>query len=315
MTGKRTSKTRKDIEQEITDRMIEALEGEGYGPWQKPWTSAGVLPTSAQTGRAYRGINVFLLSLTAQARGYESPYWLTFKQAQSFGGSVRKGEKGTLVVFWKVLKKEVETEDGVETRGFPMMRHYYVFNLDQTDGVTLPKRFDLPEREDVETDVAIESILADYVDGPSVSYVPGSIAAYNPAADRISLPSLAEFDSTTGHASTILHELTHSTGHASRLNRFERNGEPAHFGSERYAREELVAEMGAAMLAATYGVEIVFENSAAYVANWLGALKNDKSLVVKAAQQAQKAVDRISGATFEDSAAVETSEEKVEAAA
>jgi antirestriction protein ArdC len=292
-----TKKERRDIEAEVTARMISALE-RGTVPWQRPWTSSGMMPTSAATGKPYRGVNVWLTSLAADERGYSSPYWLTYRQAEELGGSVRKGEKGTLVVFWKLLAVKDETEpDGVKR--VPLLRHYFVFNLDQCDGVTLPARFQTREREPVEVGAAMRGILEGYVDGPTVRHALGERAYYSPSDDRITLPLLEQFATTEGFASTALHELTHSTGHASRLDRFNRNGAPQHFGDERYAREELVAEMGAAMLAAVHGIETSFENSAAYVASWLRALKDDASLVIRASQQAQRAADRIDGTSYE----------------
>lgn len=208
--------------------------------------------------------------LTAEERGYASPYWLTFRQTAELGGTIRKGEKGTLVVFWKMLKvKDQDQPDG--TKNVPLLRHYFVFNLDQCDGVTLPPRFQVEAREPVEVTSAMRGILDGYDDGPAVCHVLGERAYYSPADDRITLPTLEQFASSEGFASVALHELTHSTGHASRLDRFERNGEPQHFGDERYAREELVAEMGSAMLAAIHGIEMSFDQSAAYIASWLRA--------------------------------------------
>jgi antirestriction protein ArdC len=291
--------TRKDVEAEVTAKVLEALE-RGMVPWEKPWRTAGLLPTSASTGKAYRGINTWLLSLSAEAAGYNSPYWLTFNQAKALGGNVRKGEKGTFVVLWKRIKiADTEAEDGA-TKVIPLLRSYTVFNLDQTENVTLPPRFDLPEFEPVEPGEAVEAVLAGYVDGPELRYRTGDAAYYTPDNDTVTLPALDQFGDQVAYAGTLFHELTHSTGHASRLNRFERNGEPQHFGTERYAREELVAEMGAAILAAVAGTEHHIERSAAYVENWLGRLRDDKSLVILAAQQAQKAVDRITGTTFEN---------------
>jgi antirestriction protein ArdC len=286
---------RRDIEAEVTERMIAALE-RGTVPWQRPWTTSGIMPTSAATGKPYRGVNVWLTSLAADERGYSSPYWLTFRQAGELGGSVRKGEKGTLVVFWKMLEvRDQDAPDGVKR--VPLLRHYFVFNLDQCEGVTLPPRFRTDEREPVEVGEAMREILAGYVDGPEIRHVLGERAYYCPSDDRITLPLLEQFATAEGFAETALHELTHSTGHASRLDRFD-NGEPQHFGDERYAREELVAEMGAAMLAAVHGIETSFDNSAAYVASWLRALRDDDSLVIRASQQAQRATDRIVGTTY-----------------
>jgi antirestriction protein ArdC len=289
------TRTRKDVEAEVTAKVLEALEG-GTIPWEKPWRTAGLLPTSATTGKVYRGINVWLLSMESAIAGYDSPYWLTYNQAKALGGNVRKGEKGTLVVLWKRIKvtdKDAEEEGAKKT--IAMLRHYTVFNLNQTENVTLPPRFDLPEFEPVEPGDAVEAVLAGYTDGPTITHRTGISAHYTPDTDEVTLPALDQFNDEVGYSSTLLHELTHSTGHASRLNRFERNGEPQHFGSERYAREELVAEMGAAMVAALAGTDHRIEQSAAYVENWLGALKDDKSLVITAAQQAQRAVDRILG--------------------
>lgn len=302
-TRKRTTtKPRRDIEAEVTDKIIAALE-QGTVPWRKPWTAAGILPTSVSTGKPYRGINVWLLSLSAMANDYASPYWLTFEQAKQRGGSVRKGEKGTLVVFWKRL--EVADKDAVEPdakKSVFMMRHYTVFNLEQTDDVQLPPRFAPPEPGVAPDPIdAAEALWGSYEFGPELKYAAGDSAHYNPSTDVITLPEREQFETAAGYYGTLFHEGTHSTGHASRLNRFERGGEPSHFGSERYAREELVAEMGSAMLMAQAGIDTdaTTEHSAAYIANWLGALRDDKSLVSRAAQQAQKAVDRILGTTFE----------------
>ncbi|OGR95229.1 MAG: hypothetical protein A2V88_12905 [Elusimicrobia bacterium RBG_16_66_12] len=288
-------RARRDVEAEVTAKVMEALE-RGTAPWQQPWTSNGMLPTSVSTGRPYRGINVFLLSLAAFERGYASPYWLTFNQAKERGGSVRKGENGTLVVFWKSweVRDEGSADPEATVRRF-VLRHYVLFNLDQTDGVELPPRFAPPERaEDFDPIVEAEATWEGYVGRPALRHA-GDRAYYSPATDGITLPDRAAFSSPAAFYSTLFHEATHSTGHKDRLDRFERNGEPQHFGTERYAREELVAEMGSAMLRALAGVEVEVENSAAYVASWLEALRNDKSLVVKAAAQAQRAVDLILG--------------------
>lgn len=307
---KKSTRPRRDVEAEITAKVIEALEG-GTVPWTKPWTAAwGEVPTSVATGRPYRGINALLLWMESTARGYASPYWLTFKQAKERGGSVRKGEHGTTVVFWKRI--EVEDKDAVEPgtkKSVFLLRHYTVFNLEQTENVSLPPRFDPPETDETEPIVApdaIAEIIAEYVDGPSIDLDShGDSAHYDRLVDRVTIPEIERFSSPSRYAATVLHELVHSTGHESRLNRFERNGEPQHFGSERYAREELVAEMGSAMLAGISGLEVEVEQSAAYIENWLGALRNDQTLIVSAAQQAQKAIDRIIGTTNEGAASAE----------
>lgn len=292
-------KEKRDIQQEVTDRIVAALE-RGVVPWKKPWRTAGMLPTSVASGKPYRGINVMLLAWAQMLGQYESPYWLTFRQAKAHGGSVRKGEKGTTVVFWKPIEVADETAPKGK-KSVLILRYYTVFNLQQTDGVELPPRFVSPleGREKVEVLPALDAILADYADGPAVVNAKQDRAAYSPTTDTITLPSLEQFDNPGEYAATVLHEVVHSTGHKSRLDRFAVNGEPQHFGSERYAREELVAEIGAAMLAAHSDIQKDDEQTAAYVASWLGALRNDKSLVMRAAQQAQKAVDRVLGTVAE----------------
>jgi antirestriction protein ArdC len=287
------TRTRKDVEAEVTSKVLDALEA-GTVPWHKPWRSAGLLPTSATTGKPYRGINTWLLSLAAFEAGFESPYWLTYRQAREFGGHVRNGEHGTLVVFWKRLEvKDPEAEDGKKT--IPLLRSYVVFNLDQCDEVTMPPRFTPEEFEPLEPGEAVESVLSGYEDGPTIRHRRSDRAYYTPLDDTVTIPALDQWPDEVAYSSTLFHELVHSTGHPSRLDRFERNGEPQHFGSEKYAREELVAEMGACLVAATVGADYRVEQSASYVASWLRALKDDKSLVIKAAQQAQRAVDRILG--------------------
>lgn len=293
-----TRKARRDLDQEITDLVIAKLE-DGTVPWAKPWTTAyGDLPTSVATGRPYRGINLWLTSIAAAANGYTSPLWMTYRQAEERRGHVRKGEHGTTVVFFRSWNVADPTDaDPDHRKDVWVMRNYTVFNLEQTEDVQLPPRFtrEAEDREPVEVDEAVTAILEGYADGPQVRHVRGDRAYYEPARDVITLPELDQFKTAEGFASTALHEITHSTGHSSRLDRFALNGEPQHFGSERYAREELVAEMGAAILATTAGVDLDLNQTAAYVASWLGALRDDKTLVVKAAQQAQRAVDRVLG--------------------
>lgn len=291
--------SRKDLEQDVTDRIVAALEN-GTVPWQKPWNASGILPTSVATGRPYRGINVWLLSMSAQAQGFASPYWLTFKQATDHSGHVSKGSKGTSIIFWKRLSVKDEAAraagDADAMRSVFLLRGYTVFNLEQCEDVKLPPRFDLPEPEQAVTvSDTLQDILDGYADGPTVKHVLGDAAYYTPLTDVVTVPALEQYETEGHYAQAVLHELTHSTGHASRLDRFGKNGEPSHFGSERYAREELVAQMGASMLAAVAGLDPFTDTSAAYIKGWLQALSDDKSLVVTAAQQAQRASDRILG--------------------
>jgi antirestriction protein ArdC len=289
-----------DIEAQITQQVIDRLK-EGVAPWRKPWSTAGWMPTSVATGKAYRGINSLILALVAEQKGYTSPLWLTFNQAKALGGRVRKGEKSTMVAFWKVLDRTEDVDGVTETRKIPMLRYYMVFNVEQCDDLTLPARF-TRKREPVEPEAGVAAVVAGYADGPTVRHVAQGRAFYVPATDTVTLPVREQFATASGYAGTVFHELVHSTGHPSRLGRFEAQQAAGPFGCQSYAKEELVAEMGAALLGAVAGIEVDLDQSASYVASWLKALEDDRGLIIKAAQAAQKAVDRIApdGVSIDD---------------
>jgi len=278
------------VYQVITDRIIGLLE-QGTVPWQKPWTTSegDAFPRNLVSRKPYRGVNTFLL----HAMSYGSPYWLTFKQAQALGGNVRKGEKAAPVVFWRWLDTDEKDATGKAKR-VPMLRYYSVFNVAQCDGIAAPVT-EHNGRTHNPIDEA-ERIVAGMPKRPAIQ-LGGNRACYSPAFDRVSMPEPETFASGQAYYSVLFHELTHSTGHESRLARkgiAGTDGEWSAFGSTPYAREELVAEMGAAFLAGHAGiVERTLDNSAAYIAGWLERLKDDNKLVVMAAAQAQKAADYI----------------------
>jgi antirestriction protein ArdC len=294
--------TKADVYSIITERMISLLEA-GTIPWQKPWrvSGNGILPTNYVSKKAYRGLNVFMLA----ASGYECPFWLSFKQAKEHGGMVRKGEKGTPVIFWKFLTKEDENgkpvmEDGKPVK-IPLLRYYTVFNVEQCDGIKWEKPAPI-EGSKWEPLTEAERIVADMKKRPEIKHG-GERAYYSPSLDYIRMPQRESFAGGEEYYSTLFHELTHATGHQSRLNRKGVSSTlPANhsFGSSDYSREELVAEMGAAFLAGHAGfLHRTVNNSAAYLQGWLKALKGDSKLVVIAAAQAQKASDFILGTTFQ----------------
>jgi len=272
----------------VTDKMVAALEA-GAVPWQVPWQGgAGWAPRNLVSGKRYTGVNPFLLSLS----GFGSPYWLTFKQAKMLDGSVRKGEKSSIVVFFKMMDG-VDKASG-EARKIPILRFYRVFNLDQCDGVRVPAGRDLPETivNDVHPLAAGEAIVSGYRNAPTV--VEGEPQAfYRPGTDVINMPPRVSFNSSEEWYSTLFHEMGHSTAHASRLNRTESIGNG--FGSHAYGREELIAEMTSAYLCAEAGIVAPFDNSAAYIASWLKTIKSDTRAVVVAAGKASKAADHILG--------------------
>jgi len=273
-----------DIYAEVTDRMIAELE-QGRVPWSEPWRSEVGQPRSIDN-RPYRGINALLLGMS----DYDDPRWGTFKAIQRHGGHVRKGERSTVVVLWKPFTKR-DAESGEQSRGL-MLRYFRVFNVEQADGLDLMPLDKLPNLEpDAISNVAHE-VFTNYADGPVLHYG-GDHAFYATIDDAVTLPDEASFTSTQAFATTLFHELTHSTGHKSRLNRDEVGS--GRFGSETYGKEELIAEMGAGMIAASVGIDPDYPQSAAYLRSWLEALKDDKRLLVSAAARAQKAADHVLG--------------------
>lgn len=294
---RKTTKPRRDVYQEVTDMMIEALES-GTAPWHKPW--AGGAPMNAATGRPYRGINIFTLGLAAARFGYSDPRWLTFKQAKDLGGNVREGEKHhARVVFFKILKKEEKDASGnLREQNIPLIRSSPVFNFEQCEGLDKAKPAPDTEAREHEPREAAEALVREYLDnGPDLHHG-GAMACYMPEIDRIRMPRASAFASPEHYYATLFHEITHSTGHRSRLNRIE----PATFGSHAYSREELVAEMGAGFLGAMAGIDApeVVENQAAYLAHWIKRLREDKKMVVWAAARASKAVDLVTGADSQE---------------
>ena len=271
-----------DIYQEITDRMIALME-QGQIPWMCPWQAAGAA-ISHTTGKPYSLLNQMLLGKAGE--------WLTYKQVQQEGGYVRKGEKASMVVFWKWMT--VKDEDTDEEKEIPLLRYYNVFHLSQVEGIKARFAANLPHSANA--DQTAEAIIADYVarEGVTLEHQEGDRAFYRPSTDSITLPLLAQFAETAEYYGTAFHEMVHSTGHAKRLNRLDAT---AFFGSDAYSKEELIAEIGAAALVNRCGLETAksFRNSAAYIQSWLQALKNDKRFIVSAAGKAEKAVALIMG--------------------
>lgn len=280
--------SRNDVYQIVTDRVISLLEA-GTVPWRKPWAGGEYqFPMNLASGKAYRGVNVWLLSCA----GFGSPYWVSFKQARDRGGNVRKGEKSSLAVFWKRL--DVDDKVTGERKFVPLLRYYNVFNVEQCDGLAYPKPEAKPDT--FNPIAAAESIVEAMPARPEITHGEPR-AYYRRDVDRVNMPAKQSFDVEAEYYSTLFHELIHSTGHESRLARLA--NESTNFGSSTYAKEELLAEMGASYLSASAGIlHRTVDNSAAYVASWLRRLRDDRKLVVNAAAAAQRAADFILGKTY-----------------
>lgn len=281
---------RRDLYKHVTTRILEHLE-RGVRPWLKPWSAShvghSILPRR-HNGIPYQGINVLLLWGEAMTRGYAATTWMTFRQALELGAHVRKGETGTLVVFADRFTRTEDGENGENVeRSIPYLKSYTVFNVEQIDG--LPPQY-LPAAP-VSVAVEIRNAQAESFIAATRATIRfgGDRAYYAPALDAIQLPPLPAFRDIESYYGTALHELTHWTGHNSRCAR-DLNGH--RFGSDAYAFEELVAELGAAFLCAELGITPdVRDDHAAYLESWLAILKQDKRAIFAAASQAQRAAD------------------------
>ena len=298
-----------DAYQMATDRICALIE-QGVNPWARPWTSVNNFAWSRLNGQPYSLINQMLLAdpekkytslgeLLADISGE----WLTFKQAKEAGGSVRKGEKGRKVLFFKVQEKRTGEydDDGNEIiKHYPVARCYTIFKVSQCDGIEQKRHTDDEKLFDFAADTTADSVLMDYIsrEGIKLEHVKGNRACYTPATDSITLPIREQFADPAEYYSTAFHEAAHSTGHKSRLDRL---ADDFTFGDDTYSTEELVAEITTASILATLGIETsaTLNNSAAYVEHWLRALRNDKKMVVVAAARAEKAIRRILNITDE----------------
>lgn len=283
---------KQDIYERITNQIVAELE-KGVRPWMKPWNAdhaAGRITRPLRAnGVPYQGINVVTLWCEAAAKGYAAPIWMTFKQAHELGAHVRKGEHGSIVVFASALQRtETDEASGEDIeRNIPYMKGYAVFNVEQIDG--LPEHYTHPAiapLDPVQRSEASDAFFA--ATGADIRHG-GSRAFYSQTEDRIQLPPFATFKDAQSYYATLAHEAVHWTKHASRLDReFGRK----RWGDEGYAAEELVAELGAAFLCADLAITPnVREDHAAYIANWLEVLKNDKRAIFTAAAHAQRAAD------------------------
>lgn len=275
----------------IAERLIEALSG-FEGKWEMPFFTAGN-NRNVVTGKDYRGINVLILAVTALKRGYKSKKWGTFQQWLEKKCPVKKGEKATQIIFWKPLtyKEEIKTENGEiieEEKETYVARAYYVFNAEQVEGYT-----EEPESEKIDVEAVAE--INKFFDNTKIPYQFGERACYSSIKDLVTIPAREKCISLTEYAATFAHEMTHATGHKSRLAR-EMGME-----TKKYAYEELIADIGAGMVCSHIGYDYAFsKNNLAYLKSWLQVFKDDPKKIVSACSQAQKAADYLIGAQEEE---------------
>ncbi|MDT3379630.1 zincin-like metallopeptidase domain-containing protein [Labrys neptuniae] len=287
---------RRDVYSRITNQIIEALE-QGVKPWTQPWNAAHaaghVSRPLRHNGQPYAGINVLTLWASAMTAHYAAPIWMTFKQAIELGGHVRKGERGSPVVYANTISRtEADEATGDDTqRTIPFLKAYTVFNVEQVEG--LPAHFYAqaeqvrnPVERIADAEAFFAATRADIRHG-------GDCAYYSPTLDYIQMPMFEAFRDAQSYYATLAHEATHWTRHATRL---ERDFGRKKFGDDGYAREELVAELGAAFLCADLGLRLEDrDDHASYIEHWLSVLKDDKRAVFAAAAHAQRAADYLAG--------------------
>lgn len=276
-----------DIYAEVTARIIADLEA-GIAPWARPWDrsaggdSAAAMPRNAATKRPYSGVNVLILWGAAQAHGFTSSRWLTFNQARDAGGCVRKGSKGTTIVYASTFVPEAEKAKGDDARAVAYLKRFTVFNLDQIDGCDHLRGTDAPMTPRQQHEAGEALIAASGID----FRIGGDKAFYVPAHDFVQVPPQQAFRDQINFYRTAFHELGHATGHASRLGRNILN----RFGSKDYAHEELVAEIASAFVCASLGIEPTVRH-ADYIGSWLEVLREDNRAIFRAASMASKASD------------------------
>lgn len=283
--------TAQDLYSSVTNQIITALESGDLPPWRKPWSGGGAFLPLRHNSIPYRGVNVLILWIEATTKGFDSPHWLTFKQALDYGGSVRKGEKSTAILWCEPVAKKETADDGTEGESrFWISKVYRVFNAEQCEG--LPERYTVKPEPILDSaqriehaDTFVKNTGADIRHG-------GGGAFYRPSDDFINLPPFEQFTSPEAYYATALHELSHWTGHASRLNRDLKG-----FGNrQEYSREEIIAELASVFVAASLGIAPPsLDDHAAYIAFWVEALKADLKHLFTAASKAQAAADYLQG--------------------
>jgi len=291
--------TKRDLYQEATNRIIEKLE-QGVAPWKCTWNKYG-LARNASTGHIYTGINMLLMNCTR----HPIPYFLTFKQAQKGGGKVKKGAKSEQIYYYNVYYKDADDKNisqaeaqilrtsGKQVKVNSYLKYYNVFNIDDVEGIDFKldevKAYNNPRIDEC------DEIIQNMPNAPRHKFINANQPYYSPIGDVINMPDINQFENSAEFYATYFHELLHSTGHQTRLNRPGITDKNVKFKDKTYSEEELIAETGASFLCAHTNIDYdsIFENSTAYLQGWLKVLKQDKRMIFKAAAEASKAVDLI----------------------
>lgn len=270
----------------IVDKMIAKME-QGKFSWNKPWVS-NTLPQNYKSKTPYKGFNLFATLFS----GFDSPYWLTANQIKQMGGTW--SGQGTLITFWQVGKYEKKNENGEkEEKTSFVLKYYYVWNAEQIQGIEFKE--EAKNTNEIKTCEEIEKYIYNMESPINIKHTESNGAYYSPSFDYINMPKKEQFKGTAEYYSTLIHEVIHSTGHSSRLNRLQMNDNNFDSHKHSYSFEELVAEIGASFLNAMFGIatEKSEQNSVAYLQSWLETFKQDKQMLFKAAIEAQKAVNYI----------------------
>lgn len=291
------------VHETVTKMFIERIEerraaGENVvAPWRKPWNAALGMDRNIVSGKAYRGSNVFMTAI----QGFGSPFWATRKQIKEAGGTIKKQADGKNVPYTPIILWVFPTPEQKAAGRFPFVKFYQVWNVEQTEGLEAlaASKLEKAEGEPVNPIEAAQAIVDGFHGKPDIRHG-DSRAYYTPGTDTISMPDMQAFESAEAYYSTLFHELAHSTGHRTRLNR-DGVVNVARFASHDYSEEELIAEMSAGMVAGHAGIDTpeTVENSAAYLDHWLTKLKREPKMLTKAGGEAQKAADLIRGIKWE----------------
>jgi antirestriction protein ArdC len=304
------AKPKKSVPEIILEQIFDHLKN-GVVPWRIPWSTPAGAMSNLQSKKAYRGANVFLTAVAAMSRGFKSRWWLTWKQVEKKGGKVKDGQQKqyTMVTFWKWIEKEDETTG--KKKKIPFLRYYRIYNLDQIDGIEDPDgSLDQIDFNPLER---CEEVGQEYKGAPEIKHGEQR-AYYSPQLDYINLPEPASFKAVESFYAVKFHEMMHSTGHQSRLDR-KGIAEMDGFGTRRYSREELIAEVGAAFLCGYCGIEnATLEDSASYIKHWKRTLEDDPKLLFQCAAAAQKGMDLILGESHNGGEPNGKEEEKEKAA-